>query len=167
VPTIDVNTLITNIEKDSAKLFADDITTEKLETLEDDITNAFKSIVPVLEKAKRDSILEWGKFKDGEVAHLLKIPAFSRLHLNVGGGENIINAFEKKHGPSWRMIVELTDDINAYGIYPGGQSGNPGSKYYDDFIDTWASNKYYRIRLFNQQIIASQKNNLGRMSFSK
>jgi len=167
VPTVEPNTLITNIEKDSAKLFADDINTPEKETVENDITNAFLSIIPVLEKAKHDNVLEWGKFKDGGIVHLIKIPAFSRLHLNVGGGENIINAFEKDHGPSWRMIVELTDDINAYGVYPGGQSGNPGSKHYDDFVDTWASNKYYQIYLYNKQMIASQKNNLGKMVLSK
>jgi len=81
-------------------------------------------------------------------------------------GSLIFNAFEKTHGPSWRMIVELTDDINAYGVYPGGQSGNPGSKYYDDFIDTWAAGKYYRIHFYKKGE-ASQKNALGKIVFSK
>jgi penicillin amidase len=40
------------------------------------------------------------------------------------------------------MIVELTDKTEAYGIYPGGQSGNPGSRYYDTFVDKWAAGKY-------------------------
>ncbi len=167
VPTIEPSTLIKDIEKDSAKLFADDINTPEHETVKDDITAAFKSIIPVLEKAKKNNMLEWGKFKDGGVNHLLNIAAFSRMHLNVGGGKNIINAFEKDHGPSWRMVVELTDNINAYGVYPGGQSGNAGSKYYDDFINTWAAGKYYHIQLYKKQTIASQKNNLGKMVFSR
>ena len=37
----------------------------------------------------------------------------------------------------------LGDEVKAYVSYPGGQSGNPGSKYYDDFLDTWADGKYY------------------------
>ena len=41
------------------------------------------------------------------------------------------------------MIVQLTKKTEAYGIYPGGQSGNPGSLYYDNFIDNWANGKYY------------------------
>ncbi len=40
------------------------------------------------------------------------------------------------------MIVELTDKTEAYGIYPGGQSGNPGSPYYDTFVDRWVAGKY-------------------------
>ena len=43
------------------------------------------------------------------------------------------------------MIVQLTDKIEAYGVYPGGQSGNPGSKYYDSFVDQWAAGKYYSL----------------------
>jgi penicillin amidase len=27
--------------------------------------------------------------------------------------------------------------IKAWGVYPGGQSGNPGSPYYDNFIAPW------------------------------
>ena len=46
-------------------------------------------------------------------------------------------------GPSWRMIVEMTSPPTAIGIYPGGQSGNPGSKYYDNFIDQWAAGEYF------------------------
>jgi penicillin amidase len=167
MPEVEPGTLIKDITKDSAYLFADDITTSKKETVKDDITAAFKSVIPELEKAEHDKILAWGKFKDGGLSHLLHITAFSRLHLNAGGGENIINAFEKDHGPGWRMIVELTDEINAYGVYPGGQSGNPGSKYYDDFVDTWTAGKYYQIHFYKKEQASSQKNNLGKMVFSK
>ena len=42
------------------------------------------------------------------------------------------------------MIVELAPDRpHAYVVYPGGQSGNPGSKYYDQFVDTWTKGEYY------------------------
>ena len=56
---------------------------------------------------------------------------FARPGLNVGGWGNTINAYGHSHGPSWRMIVHLTPETEAYGVYPGGQNGNPGSKYYD------------------------------------
>ncbi|MFT4153273.1 penicillin acylase family protein [Parafilimonas sp.] len=167
VPPVEPPTLVKSMLKDSVALFADNINTPQKETLKDDVTEAFKSIIPALEKAKRDNALAWGKFKDGGINHLLKIAAFSRLHINAGGGENIINALKKNHGPSWRMVVELTDDINAYGVYPGGQSGNPGSRYYDNFIDTWVAGKYYHIKLYSKNDIAGKKDNLGRMVFEK
>ena len=43
------------------------------------------------------------------------------------------------------MIVEMSSPPKALGIYPGGQSGNPGSMYYDDFIDTWAAGNYHEL----------------------
>ena len=50
---------------------------------------------------------------------------------------------QNKFGPSWRYIVEMQEDsIYAIGIYPGGQSGNPNSKNYDNFIDKWAKGDY-------------------------
>jgi penicillin amidase len=167
VPEVQPEAMLKNIVKDSSILFADDINTPQKETLTDDITGAFKSIIPVLDSAANKNILEWGKFKDGRISHLLKIPSFSHLHVDAGGGVNIINAFSTTHGPSWRMVVELTDDINAYGVYPGGQSGNPGSKYYDNFINTWTKGKYYKIHFYKEDEIAAKKNNLGKMVFTK
>jgi penicillin amidase len=57
-----------------------------------------------------------------------------------GGGGSIVNATtESGHGPSWRMVVQLDKTWpKAYGLYPGGQSGNPGSPLYDNMIDGWA-----------------------------
>ncbi|MBK7872704.1 MAG: penicillin acylase family protein [Saprospiraceae bacterium] len=40
------------------------------------------------------------------------------------------------------MIVELGDEVKAWGVYPGGQSGNPGSKYYDMMVSQWSEGKY-------------------------
>lgn len=40
-------------------------------------------------------------------------------------------------GASWRMVVDLGPEISAQSIYPGGQSGNPLSKFYDDRITKW------------------------------
>ncbi|HUM66970.1 MAG TPA: penicillin acylase family protein, partial [Chitinophagaceae bacterium] len=41
--------------------------------------------------------------------------------------------------------IHLSPDTEAYGVFPGGQSGNPGSLYYDNFVDTWATGNYFRL----------------------
>jgi penicillin amidase len=46
------------------------------------------------------------------------------------------------------MIVELGNRPRAFGIYPGGQSGNPAGRYYDNFIDDWNNGKYYPLLFF-------------------
>ncbi len=137
------STLLENILKDSSFKFLDDINTSQKETLSDDVTAAFKQAVFVAQTADSNGTLEWGKYKDTKILHLARLDAFSRLHLPVGGGTNTINATKQQHGPSWRMIVSLIPQTQAYGVYPGGQSGNPGSRFYDNFVDTWVQGKYY------------------------
>ena len=41
-------------------------------------------------------------------------------------------------GPTWRMIVTLSPaGVSAQGVYPGGQSENPASPWYDDQVPLW------------------------------
>ena len=70
---------------------------------------------------------------------------FARAGLHVGGWGDIVNAIKGSHGPSWRMIVQLSSPTEAYGVYPGGQSGNPGSRFYDNYLDQWAEGKYNKL----------------------
>lgn len=138
-------TLAEAILRDSSAFAqADNIKTPNKETIADAVTAAFKKAIPVLKRADAEGRLAWGKFKDTGIRHLLRqIGPLGRLHLNTGGGENVINATKQFHGPSWRMIVHLTDKTEAWGIYPGGQQGNPGSKYYDNFVNKWAAGEYH------------------------
>jgi penicillin amidase len=131
--------------------FADNINTTPIETVQDVVTAAFKKAVPVASLDDGAGTLIWGKYKDAGIRHLLRLAPLSRFHLMTGGGENIINATKQFHGPSWRMIVELTDTTEAWGIYPGGQSGNPGSKYYDNFINDWAAGKYNKLWVMGEK----------------
>jgi penicillin amidase len=145
------------LRNDTLFKFIDNINTPKKETINDLVLIACKKATANLKDIDSKGNLAWAKYKDTRVNHLLKIPALSRLHLPIGGGENMVNATKEAHGPSWRMIVHLTDEIEAYGVYPGGQSGNPGSKFYDTFVDAWAAGKYYRILFLTKEMAA--KNN--------
>ncbi len=146
LPWPDDPILVDIMLRDTSYYMADDATTpDKVETLYDAVLTAFKKAAITCAALEKKNQLVWSVYKDTRVSHLLKLDPLSRLHLPIGGGASIINATTAAHGPSWRMIVHMTDEIEAYGVYPGGQSGNPGSKYYDSFIDTWAAGKYYRI----------------------
>ncbi len=150
----DESTLLESLIRDSAYSFSDNILTpNKKETVQDMVMQAVGKAATYLASIDKNDQLNWAKFKDTKVSHLLKIDALSSLHLYIGGGKHIINATSQTHGPSWRMIVHLTDEIEAYGVYPGGQNGNPGSQYYDQFIYSWTTGKYYRI-LFMKKINA-------------
>lgn len=85
----------------------------------------------------------WADYKKTTIQHLVPtFKAFSVPNVYTGGGVGILNATSGRHGASWRMVVELGPTIKAFGIYPGGQSGNPGSKFYDNFIPIWAKGDY-------------------------
>jgi penicillin amidase len=140
---------------DSTSKYYDDKNTPRQETLRDIVQRAFKETTDSLQKLASNSIqqhptasnkLEWYWVKNTTLLHLAKIPAFSYDHLKIGGWSNTINAATGNHGPSWRMIVEMRSTPKAYTIYPGGQSGNPGSPYYSDFIQQWVEGKYHAAR---------------------
>ncbi len=47
------------------------------------------------------------------------------------------------NGPSWRMIVTLgPGGVSAEGVYPGGQSENPASPWYDNLVSLWWDGQY-------------------------
>lgn len=58
------------------------------------------------------------------------------------------------------MVVEMTRPVKAWGVYPGGQSGNPASKNYDAFINSWAQGEPFELTLFPDAETA--KNTAGR-----
>jgi penicillin amidase len=82
--------------------------------------------------------------------HLTNLEPFSLMQLPTGGNKHIVNANSATWGASWRQIVEMGDQIRAYGIYPGGQSGNPGSPAYDTFVDQWAHGEYFEIKFWEE-----------------
>jgi len=141
-------TLMELLKKDSTVMgYVDNINTPAKETVQIQVTDALNKAGSLMAELEKEGKQEWAKFKDVSVYHLLKeaLLPFAHTGLNVGGWGNIINAVKKSHGPSWRMVVQLSTPTEAYGVYPGGQSGNPGSRFYDNAIETWASGKYYRL----------------------
>lgn len=90
----------------------------------------------------------WGRARQHNVHHLLRIPALSRLGLAATGGPGLLSPLTGggSHGASWRMVVELGDEVAARGTYPGGQSGNPMSGRYDDRLDLWVRGELADLR---------------------
>jgi len=121
---------------------------ELLPNLGDATVSSFEKAVDSLTKLGPDND-EWYHVKNTTVKHLTKLPAFSFADLKIGGWGNTVNAAKGDHGPSWRMVVEMgKDKVSAFGVYPGGQSGNPGSKYYASFLDYWVAGKYYPLSFY-------------------
>ncbi|MBS1524987.1 MAG: penicillin acylase family protein [Bacteroidetes bacterium] len=84
---------------------------------------------------------QWGDVKNTHINHLANIPGFGTGKFFAGGTSSVIDALKDDNGPSWRMVVQLGPKVQGFGIFPGGESGNPGSYYYDDMFATWRDGK--------------------------
>ncbi len=126
------------VEESNAHWF-DNVNTTEVETLSDLARTSFNATYSELSDSFGDmnESWQWGRYKGTDIIHLARIPGFGRMDLDVGGDAGIVNATSTIWGPSWRMVVALGPEVKAWGIYPGGQSGNPGSPHYDDFVDEW------------------------------
>ena len=158
--------LVDGILKDSAYKFLDNTSTPQTETLADMVTGALKKAAVELQQVEAAGKLNWEKYKGTGIKHLAKLVPFSRMDLFTGGGGRAINATKSDHGPSWRMVISLTAETEAWGVYPGGQNGNIGSKYYDSFVDQWAAGKYYPLWMMTKEQ-TGDKRILAKMSFNK
>lgn len=111
-------------------------------------------------KSKNSTTVPWAEFKDSYIGHLLRIEALS-IKIKHGGNHDIVNAHSRTHGPSWRMITSMEKEgVKAWATYPGGQSGNPGSKYYDQFVSHWTSASYYPLAFLRSKEEATSFNHL-------
>ncbi len=146
-PTSD-RTMRMVLTEPTAKWFDDVRTPNRRETLAELTLRSFKAATDTLRRQLGPIGPKWalGTQRGTNVTHLARLPALSRLGLVTGGGVGIVNATNKAHGPSWRMVVALgKDGPTAYGVYPGGQSGNPGSAFYDNQLETWRQGQLNRL----------------------
>ena len=119
----------------------DDITTPSRETLNTLVNRSFRE---ARARHARLGSPSWAAYRPVQIKHLAGIDALGRLDVATGGCHDCVNALRAGHGPSWRMVVALgRQGPKAWGIYPGGQSGNPGSPRYDEFVGDWAQGKLY------------------------
>ena len=141
-PTFDRT--LTLLKQDTGSRWFDNAKTPVREHLPQIMQQSFRAACDTLTR-KYGSLgnrWSWATYKSTDIRHLVPgLDAFSVLDLNVGGGAGIVNATTERTGPSWRMVVALGPEPKAYGVYPGGQSGNPGSPYYINMVETWRQGK--------------------------
>ncbi len=119
--------------------------TAPIENAADIIQSAYNRVKSKFEPVYHEDSFNWTNHQNTHINHLGQIAAFSANNIKTGGHYNSINAVQDDFGPSWRMIVALGDKPEAWGVYPGGQSGNPGSKYYDNMIQQWTNGTYNQL----------------------
>ncbi|HYG17471.1 MAG TPA: penicillin acylase family protein, partial [Ohtaekwangia sp.] len=154
-------------EKPDLRFFDNKTSTEK-ELAGDIIRKAFTLGVNAIEKWKNEpgengaarDTAKWADYKDTYIRHLLRVEPLN-IHVTAGGNHDIVNALTQNHGPSWRMVTSLEKDgVKAWAVYPGGQSGNPGSRHYADMLEKWTAGKYYPLLFLRDPALGSRLNNV-------
>ena len=143
--------LLNLLETKPNSVYFDKKSTSLNEDANDIATQSFLIALKKYNKYKINKSVKWGDMDKISILHLTNIEAFSELNIASSSSPDAINATSENWGPSWRMIVELGERPLAYGIYPGGQSGNVGGKYYDNFVKDWSVGLYYKLNYYLNQ----------------
>jgi penicillin G amidase len=93
----------------------------------------------------------WSRTNPARVHHVLKLPGFSFDTVGINGGRGTLNpsagsSYGSNFGASWRMVAEMGSPMRVRAVYPGGQSGNPGSPRYTDRLPLWANGTLDSVR---------------------
>ncbi len=94
----------------------------------------------------------WGNVHHVLLRHFTQNPGLRALwsgpHAYPGFDETISpgSELETTHGASWRMVVDFSRrPPEGYGIFPGGQSGRPLSRYYDLHVPSYLDFEHYKL----------------------
>ncbi len=144
----------------------DQRTSDRIETIVDIAAIALENVLPIVKEKKLNDIRLF------KMRHPLSaMPILDTwLHLNRGpvrlpSGCGALNAncarydeaaemFYTTLGPSMRYILDWSD-IDAFTIHTNlGQSGNPFSPHYDDFLDVWRKGDRWIVPFTRDQVYA-------------
>lgn len=90
----------------------------------------------------------WGRLHSWRMPSLTQAKALGYGPVPAGGDPWTIAAADggmtSDFGPDWRMIVSWTGigSASAHAVYPGGQSENPASPWYENLIGYWRAGRY-------------------------
>jgi penicillin amidase len=90
----------------------------------------------------------WGRLHSRQFPSVTQAPGLAYGPRASAADAWTVNAADgglvSHQGPSWRMIVTWTGNGagTAEGVYPGGQSENPASAWYEDQMDDWWNGRY-------------------------
>ncbi|MGL4610237.1 MAG: penicillin acylase family protein [Trueperaceae bacterium] len=138
--------------------WCDDTRTPANEACEFLETKAFKEAIVYLSNTYGDDVTKWqwgnAHYAHSDHAILTNTPLarFFDIKIPNGGDAFTINAarsnigdeepFKQNNAPGYRALYDLSNLEASLFIHTSGQSGNPFSRYYKDFAETWRDGRY-------------------------
>ena len=140
--------------------WCDNVTTDAVEGCDQAIADALEETVTALAEAHGEDMTKW-RWGDPHYAHMKHlpftfIPVLNRifdLRIDASGGPFTLNrggysaanektTFAQIHGASFRVIYDLDDLDRSLYVHTTGQSGNPLSRFFDNFVRPWRDIEY-------------------------
>jgi len=113
------------------------------------VTESVAEAMQYLESKYPSGNYSWGDFYGFLFPNLFGISEFNVGPIPKGGDFNTPNDASgvgpnnyPTGGQSWEMVVNLSNISHSYGIYPGGQSENPASSMYSNYVNDWINGTY-------------------------
>ena len=143
--------------------WCDNTTTGQIETCDQILETSLERALDDLAKRHGDesTIWRWGTAHRAKFFHPLLgdvplVRSFVNITIESDGGGFTVNRgqhwiasesdpFTNRHGPVFRAIYDLSRLDNSQFMQPTGQSGNPLSASYGDFVERWRDGNYVRI----------------------
>ncbi|MFN2399293.1 MAG: penicillin acylase family protein [Gemmatimonadaceae bacterium] len=108
----------------------------------------------------------WGALHRANFRHPLAA-AFDLPSVPRGGDGNTVNAtgsggrgnYLQQGGASYRVIVDLADWDNSVATNTPGQSGQPGSEFYDNLLGPWSAGEYIPL-VFSRERVEKETKHL-------
>ncbi len=120
---------------------------------------SFRSTLDSLNKLEKELGVPptWGTANPIVIGHMTNLGAFGDYHMKSNGHKDVLNAVSANWGPSWRMIIEMGKKTKAFGVFPGGEQGDPRNKKYDAFTQKWYEGEYYELISYASKDEAKRK----------
>jgi penicillin amidase len=113
---------------------------------------------------------KWGNLHNATFRHMLAIDPDTEELLNIGpiprggysdtpfatGGRD----FEQNSGSSYREIMDPSNWDNSVATSAPGQSGQPGSRHFDDLAKLWAQHQYFPLSFSPEKVDADTEASL-------
>lgn len=109
----------------------------------------------------------WGALHQAYFRHALDAAPGAAALLDRGpvqrpGDGDVVQAtpfdetsFDQTSGASYREIFDLSDWDNSVAINVPGQSGQPGSKHFDDLLPLWSAGRYFPLKFSKAAVDAA------------
>lgn len=120
--------------------FADDRRTKEKESLAYAVTVAFVDAWDELVKRTGDiESATWKKWNSVAFRHLARLPGFGSDVLEMDGSVESVRGVNAIHGPVYKIVVETGEWPRAWLSVPGGLTGDPFDKHFEDGVREWAA----------------------------